>query len=294
MRSLSILLLVFGLACTSDDPSSGVALSLRFDARVGDAPFACGTTYEGLGTEGASFMPTDLRFYVHDVRLVAADGTEVPFAIEDDGRFQRDGVALLDFEDGCGDQGNPDLHGAIEGRAPEGEYVGVRFRVGVPETLNHANTATAPTPMNLTAMWWSWNAGYKFVRLEGRSSAFEGWRLHLGSTGCTGDMMGTASCTTANVVDVALDGFDARHRLRSDLRGARAAVRRRPGGHAAGLLRALTGEERAHRLVRRSIRLSTSIPTRKSRDRSATDPHRGVARGDRRPPLRDRIPNEFE
>lgn len=210
MRSLSLVLVFLDLACTSDDPSSGVALSLRFDARVGDAPFSCGTTYEGLGTEGASFTPTDLRFYVHDVRLVAADETEVPFAIEDDGRFQRDGVALLDFEDGCGDQGNPDLHDAIDGRAPEGEYVGVRFRVGVPESLNHANAAAAPTPMNLTAMWWSWNAGYKFVRLEGRSSAFEGWRLHLGSTGCTGDMMGTASCTTANVVDVALDGFDAK------------------------------------------------------------------------------------
>lgn len=207
MRTLSLFLLL-ALGCSEDGPSE-VSLSLRFDARVGDAPFACGTTYEGLGTENASFTPTDLRFYVHDIRLVTPDGAEVPFAIEDDGRFQHDGVALLDFEDGCGDQGNTDLHDAVVGSVPEGEYVGVRFRVGLPASLNHANAAEAPTPMNVTAMWWSWNAGYKFVRLEGRSSAFEGWRLHLGSTACTGDMMGTASCATPNLVDVALDDFEA-------------------------------------------------------------------------------------
>ncbi len=206
MRSF-VPVLLLALACGSDTPAS-IATTLRFSAAVGEQPFACGTTYEGLGSSSASFTPTDLRLYVHEVRLVRDDGTEVPFALDDDGRFQRGDVALLDFEDGCGDMGNVDLHEVLEGRVPAGEYTGLRFRVGLPPELNHQNAAEAATPFNLTSMWWSWNGGYKFVRLEGRSSAFEGWKLHLGSTACMGDMMGNASCANANVVDVALDGFD--------------------------------------------------------------------------------------
>ncbi|MCB9631214.1 MAG: metallo-mystery pair system four-Cys motif protein [Sandaracinus sp.] len=206
MRTAVFLSLVL-FACSSSG-SDSVEQTLRFEAVVGDQAFACGTTYEGLGTENASFTPTDLRFYVYDVRLVDAEGTEVALDLADDGRFQRDGAALLDFEDGCGDMGNADLNDRLVGSVPEGTYTGVRFRVGLPPELNHANSAEAPAPRNLTAMWWSWNAGYKFVRVEGRSSAFEGWRLHLGSTACTGDMMGDASCANPNVVDVAIDDFD--------------------------------------------------------------------------------------
>lgn len=207
LRDLSLLSLVVVLGCGSDDPGR-TEVALRFGAVVGEADFACDTTYEGLGTESVSFTPTDLRFYVHDVRVVDAEGVETPVEIADDGRFQRDGVVLLDFENGCGDAGNADLNDAIRGTVPDGDYVGLRFRVGLPESLNHANSAEAPAPMNLSAMWWNWNGGYKFIRVEGRSSAFEGWRLHLGSTACMGDMMGTASCDNRNVVDVALDAFD--------------------------------------------------------------------------------------
>ncbi|HJK89355.1 MAG TPA: metallo-mystery pair system four-Cys motif protein [Polyangiaceae bacterium LLY-WYZ-15_(1-7)] len=208
------LALPFALACGGDDEEP---VSLSFAAVVGDAGFECGQTYSGLGEGGLDLTPVDLRFYVHDVRLVTADGDEVALAMDDDGRWQDGTVALLDFEDGCGDMGNPDLNATVTGTAPAGEYVGVRFRVGVPAEMNHADAATAGAPLNLTSMFWNWLGGYKFIRIDGESSAFEGWRLHLGSTACEGDMMGNASCATPNVVDVDLALDPAREAIVFDL-----------------------------------------------------------------------------
>jgi len=197
-------LIALALACGSDDATQSITIPVS--AVVGSEPFVCGQTYTGLGDGSLELTPTDFRFYVHDVRVVDAEGAEFPVTLEQDGRFQEGDVALLDFEDGCGDFGNPDLNSTIRGTVPEGDYVGLRFRVGVPEARNHADPVTQPAPLNLTDMWWTWNAGYKFIRIDGRSSAFDSWRLHLGSTGCDGDMMGNASCTNANVPEVALDG----------------------------------------------------------------------------------------
>lgn len=175
---------------------------------VGTDAFECGTTYTGLGTAGADLTPRDFRFYVHDVRLVTAGGDEVDVQLDDDGMWQDGEVALIDFENGCGDMGNPDLNDSIRGTAPAGDYTGIRFRLGVPEAANHADPTAQAAPLNLTALWWNWNAGYKFIRLDADSSAFAGWRLHLGSTMCEGDMMGNATCDSLNVPEIALDGFD--------------------------------------------------------------------------------------
>lgn len=190
-------------SCGSNDE----AVELRFSALVGSEPFRCGTTYADLGA-GTELTPVDLRFYVHDVRLLREDGSEVRVELDDDGKWQNGEVVLLDFEDGCGDMGNADLNDRVLGVAPAGPYTGIRFKVGVPEHLNHADASLAGAPLNLTSLFWNWNAGYKFLRVDGRSGSFEQWRLHLGSTGCTGDMAGDARCTTSNIVDVSLEGFD--------------------------------------------------------------------------------------
>lgn len=185
-----------------------MSVSIPLTAQVGDRPFVCGETYTGLGADGGEWEAQDLRFYVHDVALITESGDEVPVELEDDGRFQNGAVALLDFEDGCGEMGNADLNTTIRGVVPTGDYVGVRFRMGVPDEFNHANAATASAPLNLTDMWWNWNGGYKFLRVEGPTSVFAGWRIHLGSTGCEGDMLGNATCTTPNRPEIRLTGFD--------------------------------------------------------------------------------------
>jgi hypothetical protein len=77
-------------------------VTVRFAAQVGDAAFTCGSSYENVGSTGVTVQPQDFRFFIHDVRLVSSDGTEVPVAIDDRAPFQALGTALLDFENGTG------------------------------------------------------------------------------------------------------------------------------------------------------------------------------------------------
>jgi len=57
-------------------------------------------------------------------------------------------------------------------------------------------------------MSWGWIAGHKFLRLDADTSAVPGWRLHLGSTGCSGDPGGDIDCQHANIPQVRLEGLD--------------------------------------------------------------------------------------
>jgi uncharacterized repeat protein (TIGR04052 family) len=132
---------------------------------------------------------------------------------------------MLDFETGgpC-EGGNASTNRALVGTVPggTGPVTGLRFRLGVPAARNHLDAATAPSPLNLTAMFWGWQAGYKYLRFEGRSTGQPaGFRFHLGATGCSGDARdGTRTCTAPNVPDIALDAFDpARDVVVADLAG---------------------------------------------------------------------------
>lgn len=196
------------------------AVEVRFAAKVGAEPFRCTMRYTGLGTMAATWVPLDFRLYVHNVRLVTAAGQEVPLTLTQDGTFQTENVALLDFEDRSGtcSNGNTLTNTVVRGTLPAGAagpYNGVRFTLGVPFALNHANAAVARSPLNLTSLWWSWQGGYKFIRLDGRIEDAAGtvrvpsWNVHVGSTGCNGSAAGGVTmCANPNLGEVSLTGFD--------------------------------------------------------------------------------------
>ena len=194
------------LACGDGDPSSEVHHTLTFAAVAGGRAVACGETF-ALGDPATAAEISDLRFYVHDVRLLTAAGAEVPLALDDDGRWQDGAVALLDFEDKAGacTTGTTDTHTRIDGTAPEGDYTGVAFTIGVPEALNHQDAATAGSPLNLSSLFWSWTGGYKFFRLD-LDTANGGWHVHIGSTACTGGPATPISCAHPNRPEVRLTG----------------------------------------------------------------------------------------
>ncbi len=189
-------------------------VALRFKPVVGDKSFTCGQSYEGIGSTNSKITPTDFRFYVHNVRLIDAAGKETAVALEQDGKWQVDNLALLDFENGSGpcSNGTADTNDVIKGKAPTGKYVGVKFAVGVPFERNHADPAKAPSPLNLTQLFWVWNSGYKFARIEMQTTGLpQGWMLHLGSTGCQpGGTMQTipAKCEFGNRAEITLSNFN--------------------------------------------------------------------------------------
>ncbi|NJO42436.1 MAG: metallo-mystery pair system four-Cys motif protein [Cyanobacteria bacterium CRU_2_1] len=210
------------------------AVTLRFQARVADQPFRC-DQYYGLGTPASQVAPLDFRFYVSDVALIDANGNTVPLTLEQDGRWQYRTIALLDFEDksgGCAN-GTVEMNDRIIGTIPAGDYIGLQFTLGVPFELNHADATLAASPLNLTSLWWNWQFGYKFARIDFSnqhqmgfvpihspspdSSTSEhgdenniGFAIHLGSTGCemTDGSLSPTSCSNPNRATVTLSEFD--------------------------------------------------------------------------------------
>ena len=184
-------------------------ITIEFKGMVGDDPFACGAAYAGIGRSSSQFLPSDFRLYVSDLHLVTPAGNEVPVALDQDGIWQYQSVALLDFEDGTGpcNSGNEAMNTSVHGSVPAGVYTGVRFTLGVPFALNHLDASTAPSPLNFTAMFWSWQSGYKFLRVDTADDTF---RVHLGSTGCSspGPSRPPTSCSAPNRAEVTLAGFD--------------------------------------------------------------------------------------
>jgi uncharacterized repeat protein (TIGR04052 family) len=187
--------------------------TIRFAAVVGERPAACGMMYEGIGSESTDMELTDFRFYISNIELINAAGEAIPLELEQDGLWQHENTALLDFEDGsarCAEFGNSQLRDKVVGTVPDGEYSGLRFMMDVPFELNHLDVTAAASPLNIPAMWWNWQFGYKFTRIEMMASG-QPWLLHLGSTGCEAPNGATPPeqpCANTNAVTVELEGFN--------------------------------------------------------------------------------------
>jgi uncharacterized repeat protein (TIGR04052 family) len=231
-RVAASLVLVSGLAFLSGStaviraevPAPDAAVVIAFEATVGGVPFRCGQSFDGVGTTKSSITATDFRLFISNVRLVTRAGQAVPLALTQDGKWQSGSVALLDFEDGSGGcaNGTPDLRSTVEGTAPDGEYVGLTFDVGLPFEVNHRDPTLAPSPLNLTRLFWNWTAGYKFTRIDLRTTGQpRGWMLHLGSTDCSprqGPTSVPVECEHPNRPTIAFASFAAsRQVVRFDL-----------------------------------------------------------------------------
>ena len=187
------------------------AVTIRFAARVGSANAACGATFGGLGPDGSQAVTlNDFRFYVHALELLRADGSSAAVTLDEESPWQGEGVALLDFEDGSGacTSGTALTRDVVRGRAAPGPYTGVRFTLGVPFALNHRDASRAGAPLNLTSLFWGWQGGYKFARIDATSGGAS-FLVHLGSTACNGSPTGGVTrCEFENRPTITLDGFD--------------------------------------------------------------------------------------
>lgn len=175
------LLAVAAWACSADpaddnntDRTSGeptpVAISFSAVDGAGQA-FECGKT--GLHINSLTDARAgDLRFYVHDVEL-EKDGRAIPIELEQDGVWQFQNVALLDFEDGTaecefvifGKTKTEATNNTVRGLPAEaGPYTGVRFTLGVPVALNHTDVATAEAPLSSIGMDHGKEDGRQFLR----------------------------------------------------------------------------------------------------------------------------------
>lgn len=135
--------------------SLAAPLSLQFSLYNGQTPFQFQQTLKS--GSGQELKVNFWRMYLSNVALVRPDGTELPLP----------GLVLAEFKNGSPTQ-NVRVFSAD---APEGTYRGLRFDVGVPRDLNHLDASTQQAPLGVdSGMYWAWNPGYVFSRLEGTAA----------------------------------------------------------------------------------------------------------------------------
>lgn len=144
-------------------------VELKINLRVGDQPLQFGQTYQT--PQGQRYQLDLLKFYISEVALVRPDGREV----------RVDGLVLAEFKRDAPTQGVS----VMKMDVPAGQYRGIRFNVGVPRELNHLDAGTQQMPLGVNSgMYWAWNPGYIFYRLEGIALLPEGnqkWVIHMGT-----------------------------------------------------------------------------------------------------------------
>ncbi len=192
-------------------------VELQFEARVGAETFACGKTFTGLGTSNAGATAGDMRFFVHDVKLMRGT-TEVPLTLDVRDVWQSARLGLLDFEDNTAECefGTPGTNAKLTGTALGKAFDGISFTIGVPEDLNHLNKDTQAAPLVGSGLNWDWTTGYiHFAAQLNPTTVLDGGRppsffSHIGSTVCSGDPAdgGTPGCAHKNRPRVTLTGFD--------------------------------------------------------------------------------------
>lgn len=129
-------------------------VQVRFVPVFGDAPLVLGQPYVNSAGDTVSF--TLLKFYVSGFSLVDTAGGEIPM----------EGLGLVDFADPSVDADGAYTF-AVKGEP--GKYRGIKFDVGVPFDLNHRDVSTQTEPLGPNSgMYWSWNPGYIFCKVEGR------------------------------------------------------------------------------------------------------------------------------
>jgi uncharacterized repeat protein (TIGR04052 family) len=221
-------------------------VTLNFALKAGSESVACGQKV-ALGAIGSPVELLDARAYVSNLRVITESGKEIPVELTQDGIWQYETIALLDFENATGAcQGTPETNTQIIGETEADEAImGIAFTVGIPEDMNHLDAAIAPSPLNVTEMWWAWLFGYKFMRIDlltetamntpamdvgdsnsgepsnsegsegtdhaSEASAENGWFIHLGSTGCVGEdfvFAPDAPCANPNRIEVKLENVN--------------------------------------------------------------------------------------
>ncbi|KQR67408.1 MbnP family protein [Pedobacter sp. Leaf176] len=127
------------------------SFTIEFEHQVNGAVLALNTTtYKNA--KGEDFKINVFKYYVSNIRLSKADGTAylVPesYYLIDESKSESKFITI--------------------NKVPTGDYTKIEYTIGVDYALNFAGAQTgALDPIN--GMFWTWNSGYIFVKLEGTS-----------------------------------------------------------------------------------------------------------------------------
>ncbi|NCI52014.1 hypothetical protein GWC95_18970 [Sediminibacterium roseum] len=164
-------------------------LSVEFDNTAGSSDLQLNTaTYTNAANE--SFKVTKLRYYVSNFTVTKTDGTV--YTVPQDSCY-----FLID--ESVASSLKPVL------KVPEGEYKTLSFVLGVDSLRNTMDVSKRIGVLDPTAaasdMYWGWNSGYIFFKVEGTSASAAGgsFAYHVGGFG------GYNAATVNNLKKITLD-----------------------------------------------------------------------------------------
>lgn len=183
-------------SCGSADKVSTVEFQLVY----GSEPLDCGKTFD---IEGKDWSLDALQMYVSEVSFAGKEASLLNLSNKDTK------AAMLGTR--CQGEGR-----WVVNMKPVSLETGtdMSFLLGLPFELNHGNPLLAEEPLNHSDMFWTWQLGHKFIRMDVSSEVSEEktehWAFHLGSIGCdsASSMRAPAeSCAHANTFEVMITDF---------------------------------------------------------------------------------------
>ncbi|WP_118975339.1 MbnP family protein [Taibaiella koreensis] len=177
------------------DDQNLAPLSIEFDNIVGGQNLYLNT---GSYTDaaGESFSVSLLQYFISNIKVRKADGTE--YVVPQDSSY-----FLIK-------EGDEDLSHAVV-NVPEGDYTTLTFTVGVDSLRSTMDVSKRtgvldPSGSMADGMYWGWNSGYIFFKMEGLSDAApvdpsgqHKFRYHIGGFG------GYNAPTINNIKTITLD-----------------------------------------------------------------------------------------
>lgn len=142
---------------------------------LGDATASAAT--KNTSAEGQTHHFSELKYVISNIRLIKADGHEIPYNIND-----------LDKGATVVNHAKPQTLDYILSNVPAGEYKQLKFGLGVKPELNSLDEVRFPgfyaaAGANDTEMMWEWGTGYRFTKIEGFYGIdHKQLSIHTGST----------------------------------------------------------------------------------------------------------------
>ncbi|MCE6987966.1 MbnP family protein [Dyadobacter sp. CY323] len=167
LRGIAVAISLFAFISCDDntdnpvpEPGQKGSLTIEFDNVVGDKNLVLNGP-SNLNAVGEDFVITKFNYFISNIKLLRKDGTShvVP----------QDSSYFLVMED------KKESQLVKLPNVPVGEYSGVEFMVGVDSLRNtlpveKRTGVLDPGGSMEDGMYWAWNSGYIFMKLEGTSS----------------------------------------------------------------------------------------------------------------------------
>lgn len=184
MKKNTIKLMMISLVMISCSKSEDVAnnVNLHFNNTFKNTTIVLGGAESPAATTNTSangqvHQFSELKYVISNIRLIKADGTEIPYHVND---LDKGATVVNQAKLSSLDYTLADI--------PVGEYKQLKFGFGVKQELNTLDQFRfrvfyAAAGANDTEMMWQWATGYRFAKLEGfYESSHQKFTIHTGST----------------------------------------------------------------------------------------------------------------